>query len=366
MKNAISFARTLYTLLSILFMTTFVAGTNPDKALTLTTFLTGGILGLTFSFFLFGFDFLCRKFSLRTFNVTLLGLFFGYLMGEATVALYQAVLELSNLHLAAPIERLIRVSLFLFSTYTGVIMTIRSSEELSLSIPFLRLTPRTEKKRDIIVDTSILQDVRIIDLANSGLLDHHLIVPRFVVRALNSDLDGNDDTKKSRAKRALDTLKKLESISSLHLRYDDTDFHDAKDPMDRVTKLARLLDTNILTADINRMQQSSYEGVRIINIHALANALKPVTQAGEFLEVKIQRYGKEARQGIGYLDDGTMVVVNGGGDFIGKTIKGQVLSVKHTASGRMVFCNANDIELTSSTGQFDNSSAKMELAGSRT
>src|ERR1044072_7233269 len=100
------------------------------------------------------------------------------------------------------------------------------------------------------------------------------------------------------------------------------------------------MNTNIITSDINRIQQASIEGVRIINIHLLSNALKPLTQAGEFINIKIQRYGKEPRQGVGYLDDGTMVVVNGGAEFIGETIKAQVLSVKHTSSGRMIFCNA--------------------------
>lgn len=91
---------------------------------------------------------------------------------------------------------------------------------------------------------------------------------------------------------------------------------------------------------MSKIEQSSIEGVRIINIHSLAKALKPLSHSGEFINIKVQRYGKEARQGIGYLDDGTMVVVNGGAEFIGDIIKAQVLSVKHTSSGRMIFCNA--------------------------
>ena len=89
---------------------------------------------------------------------------------------------------------------------------------------------------------------------------------------------------------------------------------------------------------------ASIEGIRIINIHSLSNALKPLMQAGEFIKIKMQRYGKEPRQGVGYLDDGTMVVVNGGGNYIGETIDAKVLSVKHTTSGRMIFCNAIDEE----------------------
>jgi uncharacterized protein YacL len=105
-----------------------------------------------------------------------------------------------------------------------------------------------------------------------------------------------------------------------------------------------MIDADLLTADISRIEQASIEGVRIINIHTLSNALKPLTHSGETLTIKVQRYGKEPRQGVGYLEDGTMVVINGGADFIGETIKTHVLSVKHTSSGRMIFCNALEDE----------------------
>ncbi len=120
----------------------------------------------------------------------------------------------------------------------------------------------------------------------------------------------------------------LESLPALDLRYVDTDFPDVKDPMTKLIRLARFLDANIITSDMNRIQQSFHEGVSIINIHMLSNALKPITQTGEHINIKIQRYGKEPRQGVGYLEDGTMVVVNGGAEYIGETIKAQVLSVE--------------------------------------
>lgn len=209
-----------------------------------------------------------------------------------------------------------------------------------MCIPFVEFKQSTLKKKDILVDISVLTDPRIIDLASSGMLDHHLIIPRFSVKELQGQLENPDESIKTRARRCLDVIKKLENIPSLDLRYVDTDFPDIKDQMTKLVRLARFLDTNIITSDINRIQQSSIEGVRIINIHMLSHALKPITQAGEVLNIKIQRYGKEARQGVGYLDDGTMVVVNGGAEFIGETIKAHVLSVKHTSSGRMIFCNA--------------------------
>ena len=211
-----------------------------------------------------------------------------------------------------------------------------------MSIPFIEFKQSTLKKKDILIDISVLTDPRIIDLASSGMLDHHLILPRFVVKELQLQLENPDEAVKTKARRCLDVIKKLENLPSLDMRYVDTDFPEIKDIMSKLVRAARFLDTNIITSDINRIQQSTIEGVLIINIHMLSHALKPITQAGEVLNIKIQRYGKEARQGVGYLDDGTMVVVNGGAEFIGETIKAHVLSVKHTTSGRMIFCNASD------------------------
>ena len=145
---------------------------------------------------------------------------------------------------------------------------------------------------------------------------------------------------KSKARRCLEVIKKMEQLDHLGLRFNDTDFPEVRDTTSKLIRLARLIDGNILTADISRVQMASIEGVKIINLHSLSNALKPLMETGEMIRIKVQRFGKEARQGVGYLDDGTMVVVNGGGNFIGEVIDAQVLSVKHTSSGRMIFCNA--------------------------
>jgi uncharacterized protein YacL len=176
------------------------------------------------------------------------------------------------------------------------------------------------------------------------MIDHHLVLPRFLIKDLYIQAEAQDEVSRSKAKRSLEIAKKLEAVPGLDLRYNDTDFPDVKDPMSKMVRLARLLDANIITADISRVQMAAIEGVRVINLHTLSNALKPLMQAGEHIKIKIQRYGKEPRQGIGYLEDGTMVVVNGGGEYIGEVIDAKVLSVKHTTSGRMIFCNAQDEE----------------------
>ncbi len=296
----------------------------------------GGLSGM-----LLGIDSIFSRYNLRTFNTIILGLFLGYLMAEGLLLSVDAMIDI---HSHSENLIIFRFFTFLSCIYLGLTMTLRSSEEIRVCIPFVEFKQMSHKKKDILVDLSILNDPRLIDLASTGLLDHHLIIPRFAVRELYAQAENGDESAKTKSKRSLEMIKKLECLPSLEMRYVDTDFPEIKEPMSKLIRLARYMDTHIITSDMNRIQQSSIEGVRIINIHMLSNALKPITQSGEAINIKIQRYGKEPRQGVGYLEDGTMVVVNGGAEFIGETIRAYVLSVKHTSSGRMVFCNAADEE----------------------
>ncbi len=302
----------------------------------------GLALGAALIALLIGFDIIFRKFNLRSFNIAIIGLFLGYLMGQALVLTFDAILDISSISisLSPQILEVIKMALFLFGVYLGTIMTLRSSDELYVSIPFVKFAPSAQKKKDLLIDSSVLSDVRIIDLCTTGIFDFHLIIPRFIMKELYAQVETGDESTKVKAKRCLDTIKKVEMMPNLGLRYHDTDFPEVKDITSKLIRLSRLLDCNILTADISRVQMASIEGVKIINLHSLSNALKPLTQTGEFIRIKVQRYGKEPRQGVGYLEDGTMVVINGGGRFIGEIIDAQVLSVKHTSSGRMIFCNA--------------------------
>jgi len=312
-----------------------------------------GLLGgLLLSGCLVALDLATEKFNLRSFNTAVIGLFFGYLMSQAVLLIFDGIIG-KEVALATSYMPL-RFFIFLISSYLAMTMTARAVGEIHASIPFVEFKQTTFKKKDILIDTSILNDSRIIDLASTGLLDHHLIMPKFAFKELQNLVETGEEVAKAKARRCLEVLKKLETIPSLDLRFVDTDFPEIKDSMAKLVQIARFLDTNIITSDINRIQQSSIEAVRIINIHMLSHALKPITQADESISIKIQPYGKEARQGVGYLDDGTMVVVNGGAEFIGETIKAYVLSVKHTSSGRMIFCNAaEDGSLLGHTDQDD-------------
>ncbi|NGX31605.1 MAG: putative PIN and TRAM-domain containing protein YacL [Chlamydiae bacterium] len=307
--------------------------------------LNATLFSLFFGFCMIVLDVILRKLSLRTFNILLIGMCFGYLFGLVLNLTFNTLMKAININMTPSFYALVTLGLQLFSIYFGMILALRSSHEIQISIPFLKFSETGEKKKDFVVDYSALSDPRLIDLVSSGLFDNALIVPRFLAKEIQNILELDDEDKKHKAKKAQEVLKKLEELPFLNLQYNETDFDDTQDLTTKLTRLARLLDAHLISADISRVQMAQIEGVRIINIHWLSNALKPLMSAGETLRIKIQRQGKEPNQGVGYLEDGTMVVVNGGGELVGKTIDVQVLSVKHTSSGRMVFCNTLEAEL---------------------
>lgn len=344
MDISLTFIRVIFLMLCMLLSTVY-ATTATDEGLTLVNLVTGIIGGFAFGGALIGLDSMFRRFNLRTFNIAILGMFFGYLLGQSIILIVSTLIDFNTAHVSPHAVTFIKASIFLSTIYIGMVMTARAAEELYVSLPLVKFKSTALKKKDVLLDPSVLNDARIIDLAASGLLDSHLVIPRVIVTELHAQNEKGDDATKNRARRSLEVIKKLESLPSLELRYTDTDFHDVKDPLEKMVKLARVMDANILTAELGQIQQSLVEDVRIIKFQQLCNSLKPLSQSGEFITIKIQRYGKEPRQGVGYLDDGTMVVVNGGAEYIGESIKAQVLSVKHTSSGRMIFCNAIEEQL---------------------
>lgn len=339
MNSSTLFFRTIFAVLTIVFFTLFATkvmatGFTPTNA------AFGAAIGLLFSLLIFSTDYFFKQMTLKSMNVASLGLFFGYLLGQSITLILTALADMAPLAISPEVLGPVKAGVFLFSVYFGITFISRASEELYVSVPFVKFKPSAQKKKDCILDQSILCDTRLIDLASSGLLDNHLVLPRFILKDIYEQAESDQENIQSKARRSLEVVKKLEELPELNLKIVNTNFPELKDLQSKLVRLARLLDAHLLTAEANQLELSSMEGIRIINMHSIAKALKPLTQTGEFISIKVQRYGKEARQGVGYLDDGTMVVINGGAEYIGESIKAQVLSVKHTSSGRMIFCNA--------------------------
>lgn len=340
MGLSLVFARILFGVLSVFFMVTYMishpVGSMPLKV------LTGICLGGTFILLLIAVEGFFRRFTLKIFNTAALGLFFGYLMGQALVFILDAIIKISALSIALsdPSVDILKIGMFLFGTYLGYFLTVRFSEEIHMSIPFVKFNQTVQKKKDLIIDLSALNDPRFIDFCASGVLNNHLILPKFILKFLLSQLEIGDDIAKLRAKKALDLIRKIETMPGLGLRTSELDFPETTEMQQKTIRLARMLDANILLSDGNRTAPSSSEDIFFVNLQLLSQSLKPLTPPGENITIKVQRYGKEPKQGVGYLDDGTMVVINNGGDYIGEIIDTQVISVKQTSAGRIIFTNA--------------------------
>jgi len=342
MNKTIVFTRTFFLIISLIFMVIYAVGS--EEAPTVFTYVKGTLLGVLMGATLIGCDLLFKRYHLRSFNIIMLGLFIGYLMALAILLIFNAILSLTSAEPQHGVIDIIRLFIFLFGTYLGVITTLRSSETLYISIPYVKCNPTTRQTKEIFIDRSALDDPRLFDLASSGLLDESLVLPRFLVRELQAQLESADENARAKSQYSLETINKLEGISHLQLRYNETDFPEIDNASEKVLRLARLYDADIIDAESNGLVKPNNEGIRFINLHTLSDALKPVIPKGKYLKIKIQRSGKEELQGVGYLEDGTMVVVNGGGGYIGETIRTRVLSAKHTSFGRIVFCNVAEDE----------------------
>ncbi|MEI8366003.1 MAG: TRAM domain-containing protein [Parachlamydiaceae bacterium] len=338
MKLSVILPRILFLSLCTI-LSVMIAATEKNAQNTLFNPLFCGFFGLAFGATVLGLDFFLQKIDLRSFNAATFGIILGYLLGGALVSSILAVLDAGSVVLSPFVSAAVSSGVFLTTCYLGMVLTMRASDELHACFPFIKFLPASQKRKDFIPDLSALSDPRLIDLAVTGIIDQRLVIPHFIVKNLNELLESDDEGCRSRGRRSLDAITKLEAIPELELRYAETNYADAKDFASKISRAARQLEAHILTAETARSGILGNDGIRYINIHTLSSALKPLSQSGEILNIKIQRYGKEPRQGIGYLEDGTMVVVNGGAEFIGETVRVQVLSVKHTSSGRMIFCN---------------------------
>jgi uncharacterized protein YacL len=189
-----------------------------------------------------------------------------------------------------------------------------------------------------VIDTSVIIDGRILDICETGFLDGTLIVPRFVLRELQNIADSADVLRRAKGRRGLDIIKAMqEKVAKVFVMVVEDDYPEVREVDGKLLKLARDYGAKIITNDYNLNKVAQIEGVAVLNINDLANAIKPAVLPDEHMQVKVIKEGKEPFQGVGYLDDGTMVVVDGGKEYIGRSVSVIVTSVLQTAAGRMIF-----------------------------
>lgn len=235
-------------------------------------------------------------------------------------------------------EHFIHSLLIVFLIYMGVVIGARRGEWFEPARIVAAFQDASRLHQYKILDTSVIIDGRIADICETGFLDGTLVVPQFVLRELQQVADSSDSLKRNRGRRGLDVLQRIQKMSNAQVQIVETDFPEIREVDLKLIELAQRMSGKIVTNDFNLNKVSQLRGVAVLNINELANSLKPVVLPGEVLRVFILKEGKEAGQGVAYLDDGTMVVVDQGRRALGKTIEVTVTSVLQTTAGKMIFC----------------------------
>ena len=216
---------------------------------------------------------------------------------------------------------------------------LQTKDDFRFIIPYVEFVKEVKGLKPYVLDTSVVIDARIADVVETKILDNQLIMPRFVISELQAVADSSDKLRRSRGRRGLDILNRLSNNADVDFKIYDRDLPEfAGQTVDlKLVLLAKYLQGKVVTNDYNLNKVARLHGVGVINLNDLANALKPVVLPGEALEVRIVKQGEEPGQGVGYLDDGTMIVVEGGREYINKNVKIAVTSVLQTSAGRMIF-----------------------------
>ena len=238
----------------------------------------------------------------------------------------------------------------LFLAYLGLLLGLKKAEwfdPLSL-VAYFRGT--TTVRNFKVLDTSVIIDGRVADICETGFMDGTMVIPQFVLKELQQVADSADSLKRNRGRRGLDILQKIRKMSGIDVNISELDFPDVKEVDLKLIELAKVQNAKIVTNDFNLNKVAQLQGVQVLNINELANALKPVVLPGEFMRVFILKEGKEYNQGVAYLDDGTMVVVDNARQLIGKNVDVTVTSVLQTTAGKMIFGKAIESHSSAAAG----------------
>jgi uncharacterized protein YacL len=296
--------------------------------------ILSALLGIIFAIAIIFFEIRVRQSTLKT----LIGAAIGSILG--IIGAYLIGTLISSQHSDAVAEEMktfLTVSLVFFMGYIGLMVGAAKGDYIDLASLGGVFSDKNPKRDYRILDTSVIIDGRIADVAETGFLGGTLVIPQFVLRELQQVADSPDSSKRQRGRRGLDMLQRLRNNSNLDIQIVETDFPAVKEVDLKLIELGKQLEAVIVTNDFNLNKVSQLRGVSVLNINELANALKPVVLPGEAMSVFILKEGKEYNQGVAYLDDGTMVVVDNARKLIGKNAQVAVTSVLQTTAGKMIF-----------------------------
>jgi len=288
----------------------------------------GAIVGLAIVLF----EWNLRRVSLKR----LIGAAIGSVLGICGAYLFALVIR--NSVPPGNTQSFLQILVMLLMSYVGLIVGANKGDLLNLAaLGGIFGGEKQSKKSYKILDTSVIIDGRIADIAETGFLDGTIVTPQFVLRELQLVADSADSLKRNRGRRGLDILQRLQKVATLQIQIVEDDFPAVREVDLKLIELAKVYEGKIITNDFNLNKVAQLQGVQVLNINELANSLKPIVLPGETMRVFILKEGKEYNQGVAYLDDGTMVVVDNARKMIGKTIDVSVTSVLQTTAGKMIF-----------------------------
>ncbi len=279
-----------------------------------------------------------RRSQFKTIWSSTLGTFAGVVLGWALGSVYQTISKDETT------ANFIRVFFLVIMPYIGFLVGSKKSEWLIPAHLMRFFKEKTEGRTHKILDTSVIIDGRIADICDTSFIEGSLIVPQFILKELQLVADSSDSVKRQRGRRGLDVLDNLQKSKEVNIIFTELDFPDVVDVDSKLIELAKHMDAKIVTNDFNLHKVAKLQGISVQNINELANALKPVVLPGESIRAFILKEGKEKDQGVAYLDDGTMVVVDNSRKMMGQTIDVTVTSVLQTTVGKMIFGRYNGEE----------------------
>jgi uncharacterized protein YacL len=272
---------------------------------------------------------------------TVSALYFGLLLGLVLGNLFSTVLKpFIPGYLDPKLEEPLRLLIILICCYISVSTLLQTKDEFRFIIPYVEFSKQVKGGRPLVLDTSVIIDGRIADICDTGIIDTKLLVPRFVLQELQSIADSSDKIKRNRGRRGLDMLKRMQTNPKVEMQMHEGNLAELRELHkvdERLVMLAKVLGARVVTNDFNLNKIAQLQGVEVINLNELSNALKLVALPGEALVVRIVKQGDQLGQGVGYLEDGTMVVVEQGRTAIGQEVQITVTSVLQTPAGRMIF-----------------------------
>ena len=278
------------------------------------------------------FELRVRALSLRR----LIGAVAGSVLGIFGAALFCLVLR--SAPLSGSTSATLQIFVLLLMTYVGLLVGANKGDLLNPAVlGAIFAADRPSRRSAKVLDTSVIIDGRIADIAEAGFIDGNIVIPEFVLRELQVVADSTDGSKRQRGRRGLDMLQRMQSNAALQVQIVPDDFPSIREVDLKLLELAKKWEAKVVTNDFNLNKVAHLHHVEVLNINDLANALKPVVLPGERMSVLVLKEGKEYNQGVGYLDDGTMVVVDHARRLIGKSVEIAVTSVLQTASGKMIF-----------------------------